>query len=369
VSLINRMLRDLSSRRPEAGNVMSGIQLPGAVAPRRSGTLGRLGLLLVLVAAFTAGLWWAFGPRPVKAPGVAATSTPAPAPAAPAQPAPEPAAPPPVVARTAAEPAHLKMDTELSTEAIPATPRKPQRPAAEPAPAEEPARLRQAEPEEAAPPPARPAPSAAPVPAAPAEVAAAAPTRTVPKDAELYAEARRALLRGDDKAAEVALVEALQLNPKLHGAREDLGNLRIRQGRFEEAESNARVGMELEPGWVGYRRLVARLELARRRPAGALEVLEHNAPPVDDDPEYYALLASAYQRLNRHEEASRTFQALARSQPEQASWWAGYAMSRDALGDIQGALAAYARARQLGGLDPRVLEHINRRTAVLQSAD
>jgi hypothetical protein len=43
-------------------------------------------------------------------------------------------------------------------------------------------------------------------------------------------------------------------------------------------------------------------------------------------------------------------------------------MSRDALGDIQGALSGYARARQIGGLDPRVLEHINRRAAALQAA-
>ena len=68
------------------------------------------------------------------------------------------------------------------------------------------------------------------------------------------------------------------------------------------------------------------------------------------------------------QEASRTYRALADLQPDNASWWAGYAMSRDALGDVSGALSGYARARQLGGLDARVLEHINRRTAVLQAA-
>ena len=365
MSLINRMLRDLSSRQPAAGNVMSGIQLPTATRPR-GGSLGRLGLLLVLVAGFTAGLWWMFGPPSVQAPqprsappGAVVASPQAsaatePAPAVAPQ---EQAQPPAVASAPAPEPAHLKMDTELSTPA-------------EVAPARQPRPQAQA----SAPKPKAPAETPAPAPEAPAAQPAtpqAVLTPAAPKaatDADRYAEARRALDRGDEKAAEVALVGALALNPKLHPAREDLGSLRIRQGRFEEAERNVRIGLELEPGWPGYRRLVARFELARRNPAGAVAALERDPPPVENDTEYHALLASGYQRLNRHEEASRTYQALTRVQPEQASWWAGYAMSRDALGDIAGALAGYARARQLGGLDARVLEHINRRTAVLQSA-
>ena len=368
MSLINRMLRDLSSRQPASGDVMGGIQVPSAPA-RRGGSLGRLGLLLVLVGAFTAGLWWLFGPRPATVPqplgappaAVAATqpppaaSEPVPAPvpeqSVPAE-APPVVTPPAVMPATAPEPAHLAMDTELATPppAAPARKPRPRPPAAAP---------------EAQ------VPTQEKIPSPPAQASASGITPAAPKvitDEELYAEARLALERGDAKAAENALVQALALNPKLHPAREDLGSLRIRLGRLEEAERNVRIGLELEPGWPGYRRLVARLELARRNPAGALEALEKDPPLIENDPEYHALLASAYQRLNRHEDASRAYQALSRVQPEHASWWAGYAMSRDALGDASAALAGYARARQIGGLDARVLEHINRRTAALQSA-
>jgi len=369
MSLINRMLRDLSSRQPAPGDVMSGIQLP-TVSQRRGGALGRLGLLLVLVAAFTAGLWWMFGPRPAgipqprsAPPGAVVATEAVPAPAA----APQEA--PPLVARAPApaQPAQLKMDTELSTPAAAAPapePRPP--PVAQPKPRASPPAV-EPKPEAAGAGPRAQAPTASRA-KEPAEVAAAPPMRSTPKDAELYAEARRALERGDEKAAEVALIDALALNPELHGAREDLGSLRIRQGRLAEAERNVRIGLDHNPDWIGYRRLVARLELARGRPAGAAEALERNPPPIEQDPEYHALLASAYQRLNRHEEASSVYRGLTRVQPEQASWWAGYALSRDALGDVPGALAGYARARQLGGLDPRVLEHIDRRAAVLQTS-
>jgi len=371
VSLINRMLRDLSTRQPPAGNVMSGIQLPAAETRARGGSLGRLGVLVVLVAGFTGGLWWMFGPRSHKVPqppsapvGAVVASDPAPVTVSGEAP-PAPAPLPPIAAREA-ESAHLKLDTQLSTPVAAAPAPKPKAPPADkPKPKAQVRKEPTVEPAVATAQPAQPLPQEAVT--MPRVAVASAPTAQQSADT-LYAQARRDLERGDDKAAETALIDALALDPKLHGAREELGSLRIRQGRLEEAERNVRIGLEQSPGWVGYRRLVARLELARGRPAGALAALDQGVPPVENDVEYHALLASTYQRLNRHEEASRTYQGLTRVQPEQARWWAGYAMSRDALNDVSGALAAYARARQLGGLPARVLEHIDRRTAVLQAA-
>ena len=359
MSLINRMLRDLSSRQPPSGNVMSGIQLPQPEAPAAGAPLKKLGMLAVLVVAFTAGLWFMFGPKPVKIPqprglppGMTAEQFAAAQTAAPATPAPE--------AGAESQPARLQMDTRLSTDAAPAE----AAPATAPAEAA-PQATPQATPQESPPPVVARAPAK---PRAPRVERVPAKLKPSVSADEHYAQARRALRRGDDAAAEAELVEALAADPKLHAAREDLGTLRIRQGRLDDAESAARAGIEIDPTWIGYRRLVARLELARDRPAGAVAVLERDPPPVERDVEYHALLASAYQRVNRHEDAARAYRELARVQPTEANWWAGYAISRDALGDSAGALAGYAQARNLGGLDPRVLEHINRRTAALQAA-
>jgi len=347
MSLINRMLRDLSSRQPGSGNVMSGIQVPPD-APRASSPLARLGMLVVLVVAFTGALYLMFGPplaKP-KAPtprGMSAGASPASVPEA------DPAAAAP----------RLQLETQLAT--APAT--APTAPAPAPAtPA--PTSAATSAPEPAAPP--KPVTARAPRPAA------AAPAPAAPKAApkisaeEHYAQARRALDRGDDAAAEDALTAALAAKSDLHYAREDLANLLLRGGRYAEAEMVLRGGIELDPAFAGYRRAGARLDLARDRPAAAVELLLRDPPPIERDVEYHALLASAYQRLGRHEEASRGYRELARVQPDEANWWAGYALSRDALDDAAGALAAYGRARDLGGLDPRVLEHINQRTVALQ---
>jgi MSHA biogenesis protein MshN len=347
MSLINRMLRDLSSRQPAPGDVMTGIQLPNE-RRARGGLLQRLALLAVLVVAFTAGLWFVFGPKPVKIPqprgmpagGPAAASPAATAPPAPAAPATSPDA----------AGAQLQMATQLAE--VPARPpvRKPK---AAPAPAAQPAR--------------EPVRDVAREPATrPADGGGATGTGTASAD-ELHAQARRALDRGDDAGAELLLGQALALDPKLHAAREDLANLRIRQNRLDDAETTIRGGLDLDPSRPGYRKLVARVELGRNRAGEAVAVLEREPPTLERDVEYYGLLASAYQRVNRHDAATRIYRELMRFEPQEANWWAGYAMSRDAAGDVAGALAAYSQARQLGGLAPNVLEHIDRRTAALQA--
>jgi tetratricopeptide (TPR) repeat protein len=351
MSLINRMLRDLSSRQPGPGNVMDGIEV-AQEAPARGGIAGRLALLAVLVAGFTALLYLMFGPPlgGVKMPTPRGLAAGAPTPA------PE-----------ATSASRLQMDTDLAqSSAVPA----PDASAAVPAPSAPPAT--------AVPAPAPTTAAAEPAPPAPVRAPKRATSPTVTKKAaaapavsgeELYARARRALERGDDAKAEAGLIEALEAKPDLHYAREDLGNLRVRQGRFADAEGALREGLERDASFVGYRRLAARLELARDRPAAAVEVLLRDPPPLERDIDYHALMASAYQRMGRHEEASRGYRELARAQPDEANWWAGYGLSRDALDDAAAALSAYARARQLGGLDPRVLEHINLRTAALQAGD
>jgi MSHA biogenesis protein MshN len=299
----------------------------------------------VLIAAFTAGLWFVFGPKPVRIPqprGMPAGTAPAPAPAAAAPAAAAPASAPATADATGAQ---LQLIPQLGQ--VPAQP-PARKPKAARAPAAE-------APREAAREPAT-------------TVAGGGVSATGAGSAdELYAQARRALGRSDETEAASLLGQALALDPKLHAAREDLANLRIRQDRLDEAEATIRAGLDLDPSRPGYRKLVARVELARDRPGEAVAVLERDPPTLERDLEYYGLLASAYQRVNRHDAATRLYRELVRVEPREANWWAGYGVSRDASGDAAGALAAYAQARQLGGLAPNVLEHIDRRTAALQA--
>jgi predicted Zn-dependent protease len=333
MSLTNRVLRELSGREKRPGDVMAGVQVSRTPPARGAGGWRRVGALLVLIGAFTALLWAAFGRKPAappaEAPGLVVVT------------------PPPLAATTT----RFRLDDSLAS--VPPAPASRTRRAA---PSTAPRAESTAVPAEAAP---GPAPAPAP------RIASARDQREA--DAR-HTEAARALRQNEPRTAEQGFRDALALNPQHHAAREALATLLLDQMRLAEGQALLEEGLALEPQRSAFRRLAARLDLLRGQPALAVQRLEPARPPVNADPEYHGLLASAYQRLERHEEAARLYQQLTQAQPGEAHWWAGYGLSRDALGDAAGALAAYAQARGLGRLDPRVLEHINRRTATLQAA-
>jgi Tfp pilus assembly protein PilF len=334
MSLINRMLRDLSTRAPEGGDAMSGIQIRGPERARKGGAL--LWIVILGVVAFTAVFWLTMPKKPA-APGTrGGEAITASAPAAGGNAAAsrfrlDPTMSPPVggpAPRRRAErhrepPAALSLDSSL-----PATHRER-------------------------------ATTTTAAPAAPRD-ARAAQSR--------LADAGAAMRAGELSTAEKLLRDALEADPSLHEAREKLAMLLLEQGRLDEARSVIDAGLALDPQRNSFRRLGARVDLARGQPAAARTRLEVSPPSVAGDPEYHGLLASAYQRLGLHEEAALEYRALTQAQPGDAHWWAGYGLSRDALGDVPGALAAYAQARSLGNLDQLLLDHINKRTAALQSA-
>ncbi len=356
MSLVNRMLKDLSTREPTSANVMQGIRLE--TTSSSGGSRQSAFILLLALLAAGAGWWWWSGPG--AAPAAIVATAPASAEAAPEQ-APVPAAEQAQAVPAQAPLTRFGLDESLSSVPPPGTASKPARPSApKPAPkvtlrestttaAPESPATAAAPAASAAPPPAPAASAATPPAPEPATAAATAPaTAPAPSTSaraasDRFDEAMRAIERGDLDTAEQRLAEARALNPRLD------------QERFED-----------DPVWVGYRRLAARLALARNRPAEAISQLESaELPSARDDPEYNGLLASAYQRMNRHADASRLYRALATSQPEQGHWWAGYAISREALGDLAEARRAYAQALRDQRLDPGVSRYVRGRLEAL----
>lgn len=332
MSLINQMLRDLSSRGPDSGEVFAAVRVMRRPPRRRADW--RLVAALAGAAAL-ASLWPLL--RESSNRGTAGVSM---------------AASEPLPARVVQRFVRFQLDTQLApfVARVAAPP-----PSVAPAPERAPELRLEASLQRAAPAAAEPAAEAAPTPARNERAA----------EAQL-AEAVRALSAGEPSTAEAALREALALDPRLHGAREQLTGLLVGQQRLVEAQDTIEQGLALEPARLAFRRLAARIDLIRGAPAAAVQRLEPAAPAVHADPEYHGLLAAAYQRVDRHAEASFLYQRLTQLHPGEAHWWAGYGLSRDALGDAAGALAAYGRARQLGALEPAVRAHLEQRYAALQ---
>ena len=104
--------------------------------------------------------------------------------------------------------------------------------------------------------------------------------------------------------------------------------------------------------------------LERRRQAHALfragmyaDLLRRFA----DDPQQDDLLALAWQRLGRHEQAVTRYRRLLQREPAVARHWIGLGLSLEQLQRPAEARAAYARARDLGGLSERLEAFVEER--------
>ncbi len=172
--------------------------------------------------------------------------------------------------------------------------------------------------------------------------------------------------QGRQAEAEQALREALQMDPRQLRARETLAALYFNSGRLSEAQALLAEGVRLSPRAAGLVQFYARLMADQGELDTALTALQRARPPLEENPDYHALLAALYQRAGRHEPAAWTYRQLLAQRGTQAAWWMGLGISLEALGDTAPALEAYVKAHQLGGgLNSQVLDYLGSRIRVL----
>ena len=150
--------------------------------------------------------------------------------------------------------------------------------------------------------------------------------------------------------AEQELRQALAIDASHMRARELLAGLLIRQGRWIETGDLMQQGVQVLPDNTVFTKLYARTLMQLNRDQQAIKVLRKHAPPIAQDPEYYALLAALYQRQQDHLAAANTYSQILKLRPDAGIWWVGLGISLEALGKKRQAQQAYTRASQSGTL-------------------
>jgi tetratricopeptide (TPR) repeat protein len=116
---------------------------------------------------------------------------------------------------------------------------------------------------------------------------------------------RSLLTLGDQEGAERAFRRELDLNVNDFDANLQLGNLRRRSQRLEEASAYLERAVTIRPDDLAARKLLADLRLQTGRTEEAVQMLELIVKQAPDLVEAHVQLATAYNRLKRTEEAQR----------------------------------------------------------------
>lgn len=345
MSLINQMLRDLERRKNHAKTQAQPLQINIPLA--ETGKKSRF-WFLPLVAVALAFIWYQtqtvqLTQNPAGAADAGAAIEPAQA-----QPAIVESMPPlstttapalehEVVEKNSVPAVVLAEGSAAGNQALAAPAKKPRIPAALPA-APKPEKLQTARPL----PPAKPASSR--------------------RQAEtLY---RQAQPDSSSATSRTALQEALLLDPLYLPVRTLLLQTLLKSPADRaEALTLAEDSLQLFPDNLLFIKTRALFYIQEKNFADAAGLLETIPADNIDDTGYLALLASAYQQLQRFPQALSIYQRLSQIQPEKAENWLGLAIALDKLN--QPAAAAYQQALDKNTLSPVVVDYIKQRLSAL----
>jgi Flp pilus assembly protein TadD len=159
--------------------------------------------------------------------------------------------------------------------------------------------------------------------------------------AALEARASELIARGRSVEAMALLAQLLQQSPANGTARATLAALQAEAGRRDLAVQTLLAGSHIEP--VRFATAAARLQAELGEPAAALATLER-VPEEARNAAHDALIGGLAQRAGEHKRAVDAFQRALRTPKAPAVWWAGLAVSLEALDQPAAALAAFRQA-------------------------
>lgn len=142
-------------------------------------------------------------------------------------------------------------------------------------------------------------------------------------------------------------------------ARELLSVLLIKDGKRAEAMTIIEKGLQQKPLYPGYLQLKARLLVDKGKLRAALRVLNQASPSIDANLGYYAFIAALDQQLGDYHNAQRIYEQLVMSQPANSDYWAALGITLDKQGKRSMALEAFAKAEEIGNLNPRIQRYLD----------
>ena len=218
-------------------------------------------------------------------------------------------------------------------------------------------------------------PAATPAPSPPQPAARASGPRSLKQAHRLsaaeqaeqdYLNAVQLLQQDKPGAAEVLLRKVLAHDAEHLKAREALADALLKRALVKQAETVLAAGIKINPEYLLFTKLYARVLLDQGDASAALTALEDQAASAAQDPEYQAFLAALYQRIERHNDAISAYRKALARQPQQGVWWMGLGISLEATQQPPEALEAYRNAQNRGTLAPAVLDFVKARISVLK---
>jgi Flp pilus assembly protein TadD len=178
---------------------------------------------------------------------------------------------------------------------------------------------------------------------------------------QLYQQALALASNGQPDEAILALQNLLMTTPTYQSARKQLVSLLLLQGKKDQAHRALAMGLQLAPNDPELIQLAARGLVEDNKIDQAVNLLEKSPPSISQNSEYHALIAALYERQGKNSLAATLYKKLLMVQPTNAKWWVGLGVALDGAGQSAESLEAFAKADNIGGLNPELKAYIQSR--------
>jgi len=166
----------------------------------------------------------------------------------------------------------------------------------------------------------------------------------------LYQDALQAITDNQATRAIRKLQTVLHLTPDNIKARETLATLLAKLGKNNQANQIIVTGLARDPDNLELVQLQTHILVEQNKIKPALVILQQHAPVIDQAPDYYAYMASLYQRDGDYMIAAQIYDDLVKIDPSQSLWWVGLGVAFESAGKNSAAVEAYNHALE-GSLD------------------
>ncbi len=183
---------------------------------------------------------------------------------------------------------------------------------------------------------------------------------------EQYQLALNDIEKNNYEAAILRLNALLKTDPSYKDARTSLVALYLNNGEQREAEKMINEGMQLSSNYAPFIELKARILDLKGKTQQALDLLHTISPPINENPDYHALIAALYEQHNDDALAIDTYKQLININPHNGNWWFGLAVSYEKTNQNKAAMTAYKRAMAEGQLNPDSNQYLQTHLQALQ---
>jgi len=149
--------------------------------------------------------------------------------------------------------------------------------------------------------------------------------------------------------------------PHFFPARELLINLLYQTGNPSRADQWVQNSLQLQSTYPPFVELAARALVKQNKTSEALQLLQTIHPSLKKNPNFYALMATLYDRQGQSDLATELYEQLVVLQPSNSVWWVGLGVALDHTGKQDQALIAYSRAEKTNNLSPELNAYVNTR--------